>query len=179
MHATATSLPAVAGDVPVPVSEFAIELVLSMEACWRVCWRRMRRSYSLPRRRRNSRDMTRRMTPMQQPANMPLDVTCHDLAMKPRIVGSVSYSKIHWGGKGLNGREGMYMNRRCSSSTTSVREGVSLIIRGKFVGVIQRSCSRLCPYPYPWRRLCSRTQRRWLQLFPYPSPCWLWSQPCS
>ena len=52
----------------------------------RVYCARMKRSYSLPARRRNSRVMTRRMTPMQDPANMPLLVMCHELDRKPRDV---------------------------------------------------------------------------------------------
>jgi hypothetical protein len=34
------------------------------------------RSYSFPERRRNSRRITSRITPMQDPANMPLEVMC-------------------------------------------------------------------------------------------------------
>ena len=46
-------------------------------------WCRMCRSYSLDRRRKNSSDMTSRMTPIQEPANMPWEVMRHDLEMKP------------------------------------------------------------------------------------------------
>lgn len=49
--------------------------------------RRMKASYSRPTRRRNSRQITRRMTPMQEPANMPLEVMCHCLERKPFGLG--------------------------------------------------------------------------------------------
>ena len=52
--------------------------------CLRCRARRMiNASYSLPKRRRNSRHNTRQITPMQDPANMPREVMCHDLEMKP------------------------------------------------------------------------------------------------
>lgn len=41
------------------------------------------RSYSLVMRRRNSRDMTSRMTPIQEPANTDLEVMRHWEEMKP------------------------------------------------------------------------------------------------
>lgn len=47
--------------------------------------RTMNESYSRPRRRRNSRLMTSRMTPMQEPANMPLEVMCQEEERKPII----------------------------------------------------------------------------------------------
>ena len=40
-------------------------------------------SYSFDIRRKNSRLITRRMTPMQEAANMPLDLMCHDGERKP------------------------------------------------------------------------------------------------
>ena len=40
-------------------------------------------SYSRWRRRRNSRLITRKITPMHEPANIPLEVICHELEMKP------------------------------------------------------------------------------------------------
>lgn len=45
--------------------------------------RRMKASYSRPTRRRNSRQRTSEMTPMQEPPNMPWEVMCHPLEMKP------------------------------------------------------------------------------------------------
>lgn len=55
---------------------------VSIAAIFDLCCLNKRRSYSLPSRRRNSRRMTRRTTPIQDPANIPLEVMCHDLAMK-------------------------------------------------------------------------------------------------
>lgn len=52
--------------------------------------RKMYRSYSLDNLRRNSRQMTRMMTPMQEPANMACEVMRHELAMKPKPVISRS-----------------------------------------------------------------------------------------
>lgn len=40
-------------------------------------------SYSRPTRRRNSRMSTRQITPIHEPANIPREVMCHDLARKP------------------------------------------------------------------------------------------------
>lgn len=62
-----------------------------MMFCLNCC--RMYRSYSLDRRRRNSRHMTRRMTPIQEPANMPWEVMRHDLEMKPAFDRTVSLSR--------------------------------------------------------------------------------------
>lgn len=45
--------------------------------------RRIKASYSLPTRRRNSRHKTRQMVPMQDPANMPCEVMCQELERKP------------------------------------------------------------------------------------------------
>lgn len=42
-------------------------------------------TYSLLKRRRNSNEMTRRTTPIQEPANIPFDVMRHELEMKPEI----------------------------------------------------------------------------------------------
>lgn len=41
-----------------------------------------KRSYSFAARRRNSRRTTSRITPIHEPANMALDLTCHDDEMK-------------------------------------------------------------------------------------------------
>lgn len=46
-------------------------------------WPAMCLSNSRPRRRRNSRDITRRITPIHEPANIPLDVIRHVDEMKP------------------------------------------------------------------------------------------------
>lgn len=59
---------------------------LEARACAaRYCWncRNMKPSYSLPRRRRNSRQMTRRKTPMHEAANVPSFSILHDSARKP------------------------------------------------------------------------------------------------
>lgn len=52
-------------------------------ACSRLYPCERKRSYSFAKRRKNSRSITSRMTPMQEPANIPRDVICHDLARKP------------------------------------------------------------------------------------------------
>ena len=39
-------------------------------------------SYSRPTRRKNSRISTRQITPIHEPANIPREVMCHDLARK-------------------------------------------------------------------------------------------------
>lgn len=55
---------------------------------WAFIWARwtMKASYSRATRRRNSRMMTRQMTPMQEPANMPRDRMCQLLATKPGLL---------------------------------------------------------------------------------------------
>ncbi len=51
---------------------------------WRCYWRGVCRSYPLARPRRSSRDITRKMTPIHDPANMEVDFIRHDEDMKPR-----------------------------------------------------------------------------------------------
>lgn len=59
------------------------------------CSRTRYRSYSLLARRRNSRTMTRRMTTMHEPANMPWEVMCQVLERKPSRQGvSISDRKF-------------------------------------------------------------------------------------
>src|ERR1700679_2193456 len=43
-----------------------------------MCCLTRNRSYSLTDRRKNSSSRTRQMTPMQEPANMPGEVMCHE-----------------------------------------------------------------------------------------------------
>lgn len=63
-------------DPPLPVDESVTAAVAA------ACWRRRKASYSLTALRRSSSDMTSRMTPMHDPANMPVDVIFHDDEMK-------------------------------------------------------------------------------------------------
>src|SRR5690349_4795544 len=76
----------VAGALEVPLSEDAEEAVPPTGVSAFACCATMKRSYSLPARRRNSRRMTRRITPIHEPANMPLEVMRHELEMKPSWV---------------------------------------------------------------------------------------------
>jgi hypothetical protein len=72
-------------DEPFPLSAPGTEAVgcsVVAELCAK-CLRKMSASYSFDKRRRASSATTRAMTPMQVPANMPLEVTCHDFDMKP------------------------------------------------------------------------------------------------
>lgn len=58
----------------------------------RICARwTIKASYSRAMRRKNSRAMTRQMTPMQEPANMPRDLMCQLLERKP-----ISFVSLFW-----------------------------------------------------------------------------------
>jgi hypothetical protein len=63
-------------------------LLAEEAAGWRVlmCCETMRRSYSLPARRRNSSMITRSMTPMHDPAKAPWVLIRHERAMKPGVM---------------------------------------------------------------------------------------------
>lgn len=72
-------------DLPGPVAEWEDDGDVLAEARERVCCASIKRSYSLPILRRHSRARTRKITPMQDPANIPLDVICHEFDRKPSV----------------------------------------------------------------------------------------------
>lgn len=83
----------------------------------------MKRSYSRDARRSASSAITRRRTPMHDPANMPLLVMCQLSEMKP---GSRSVIVLC-----TRGTRTTYMHRWCSSSTTSEAKLVSVVSCGQ------------------------------------------------
>lgn len=68
--------------VAAPFEDEAEEDMFVFETRVLLCSMTMKRSYSFAARRRNSRRTTRRMTPIHEPANMALDLTCHEDEMK-------------------------------------------------------------------------------------------------
>lgn len=90
--------PPVAVDFCIPDASALSDEDKAAEFCagvryWaRICARwTIKASYSRAMRRKNSRAMTRQMTPMQEPANMPRDLMCQLLARKP-----VPFVSLFW-----------------------------------------------------------------------------------
>lgn len=105
-----------------PSEELLMEVVswpLVAVMFWYLNWPTMYRSYSLPTRRRNSRDTTRRMTPMHDPANMPLEVICHEDEMKPCDHQWAPSIALDQPSKKDDSRGVTYMRRLCSNSKAS------------------------------------------------------------
>lgn len=78
-----------------PVGEAEPEAAAAAEGAapavyWATCCLTRYLSHSLTERRRNSRKMARQTMPMQEPANMPVEVTFQFSLMKQDCGGSVS-----------------------------------------------------------------------------------------